>query len=211
VKTQRVLWKPVFENNHALKVPLSLMIKMMRKQPVFSRATRVFALLGFLSSGGFDLATAQEFGHPLFRGFRMGSHGPVGQVLAVAEDAQGPMLFGCRNAILTFDNYRWSTITAPETGSISGLAVDDAGTVWFSTGTQIGYLSSAGSERHAVKVYSGSLGANSKVICFGHKIYFGTEKDLLTWNNGYLSVQPWTNDSIDPVSIHVRLLVVPVL
>jgi hypothetical protein len=57
---------------------------MMREKPVFSRVTQVLVLLGFLLSGGFDLATAQEFGHPLFRSFRMASHGPVGQVFAVA-------------------------------------------------------------------------------------------------------------------------------
>lgn len=170
---------------------------------MFSRVTQVLVLLGFLSGGGFDLATAQEFGHPLFRSFRMASHGPVGQVSAVAEDAQGPMLFGCRNTILTFDNYRWATIDTPETGSISGLAVDEAGTVWYSTSTQIGYLSSAGTERHTVKVYGGSFGARPKIICFGHKIYFGTENGLLTWANGKLSVLPWTDDSIDPSSLAI--------
>jgi hypothetical protein len=183
---------------------------MIRKQPVFPRILKLFALLVFLSSDGVHLATAQEFGHPLFRSFTMGNYGPIGQVFAVAEDAQGPMLFGCRNAILTFDNYRWQTIATPETGSISGLAADDAGTVWFSTGTEIGYFSSVGSKHHAVKVYTGSLGANSKIISFGHKVYFGTEKGLLIWNNGNLSVQPWTNDSINPSSLaifHGRIVV----
>jgi hypothetical protein len=77
----------------------------MRKQSGFKRTFKLFALLVFLSSGGFNLASAQEFGHPLFRSFTMRNNGPVGQAFAVAEDAQGPMLFGCRNAILTFDNY----------------------------------------------------------------------------------------------------------
>ncbi|MBV9875455.1 MAG: response regulator [Verrucomicrobia bacterium] len=179
------------------------MIRMMWRQPAFLRTIKAFALLGFLFSGGLHLATAQEFGHPLFHSFGLGNYGPIGQLFAVTEDARGRMLFGCRNAILTFDNYRWETIATPETGSISGLAIDDAGTVWFSTSTQIGYLSWVGNQRRTVKVYSGALGANSKVICFDHKIYFATENGLLIWHSGNLSVRPWTIDSINPSSLTV--------
>jgi signal transduction histidine kinase/CheY-like chemotaxis protein/streptogramin lyase len=186
-----------------LKMPLRLMLKMRWKQSVFPRAIKAFVLLGLFASGGVSPATAQEFGHPLFHSFAQVNYGPIGQVFVAAEDAQGPMLFGCRNAILTFDNYRWETIATPETGSISGLAIDDAGTVWFSTSSQIGYLTWIGGQRLAVKVYSDSLGANSKVICFRHKVYFATDKGLLIWSNGHLSVQPWINDSMNPSSLAI--------
>jgi hypothetical protein len=106
--------------------------------------TTLFAFAFFICSVCTALATNREFGHPLFRTFTAHDYGEVGQIFAVTEDAQGRMLFGCQDAILTFDNNRWETIPGPGTGFVRWLAVDSRGVVWFRSSNQIGYLARVG-------------------------------------------------------------------
>jgi hypothetical protein len=108
---------------------------------LFLQMITPFGLVFFICSTSIALATDREFGHPLFRAFTAHDYGEVGQIFAVTEDPEGRMLFGCQDAILAFDNNRWETIPAPGTGYIRSLAVDSREVVWFSSSTQIGYLS----------------------------------------------------------------------
>ena len=104
-------------------------------------------------------ASGREFGHPLFRTFTAHDYGDAYQIYTVTQDEEGRVLFGCQDAILVFDNNRWETIPAPETGYIRWLAVDSQGLVWFGSSTRIGYLARIDGKFRLVKVYSGSLGA----------------------------------------------------
>src|SRR5258707_3641257 len=124
-------------------------------------------------------ATDREFGHPLFRTFTARDYGEVGQIFSVTEDAQGRMLFGCEDAILAFDNNRWETIPVPGTGFIRSLAVDSRGAVWFSSSTELGYLSRVGGEYRVVKVYNGSFGLESRAVVDGSQVYLSTETGLM--------------------------------
>ena len=154
----------------------------------------------FVCSAGVLLGADREFGHPPFRTFTAHDYGEVGQIFAITEDAEGRMLFGCEDRILVFDNNRWETIATPGTGFIRSFAVDRRGVVWFSGGSEIGYLSRVDGEYRVVKVYEGPLGVNSGIILNGDRLYFTSDTGLLTWNNGHLSKQPWPNDSMNPFS-----------
>ncbi|HXM05281.1 MAG TPA: histidine kinase dimerization/phospho-acceptor domain-containing protein, partial [Chthoniobacterales bacterium] len=140
----------------------------------------------------------QELGHPLFRTFTARDYGELGQIFAVIQDQQGRMLFGAANALLAFDNSRWLKIPAPGTGFIRSLAVDNRGLVWFSSSTQIGYLSRVDSEYHVVKVAEGWFGANSQILVNGSQIYIIGEGGLFLWSNGEISKQPCPVDLRNP-------------
>jgi hypothetical protein len=155
----------------------------------------------FVCSACTALAGVQEFGHPLFRTFTARNYGEIGQILAVTEDAQGRMLFGCRNAIVAFDNNQWETIPVPGVGYIRSLAVDRRGLVWFRSNEQIGYLTRVGDQYRAVKAYSGSFGPNSRIAVAGNQVYFSTETGLVIWNNGHIYQQPWPTNSFLPFSL----------
>jgi signal transduction histidine kinase/CheY-like chemotaxis protein/ligand-binding sensor domain-containing protein len=148
-----------------------------------------FAL--FICSSCTALAIDREFGHPLFRTFTAHDYGEVGQILAVTQDVQGRMLFGCRNAVVAFDNNHWETIPVPGVGSIRSLAVDSRGAVWFISSTQIGYLSRVAGEYRAVKVFSGSFGSVCQIVIDAGRVYFSTRTGLLIWSNGHISELPW--------------------
>jgi signal transduction histidine kinase/ActR/RegA family two-component response regulator len=151
----------------------------------------------FIFEVGVALAVNREFGHPLFRTFNAHDYGEVGQIFSVAEDAQGRMLFGGESAVVAFDNNRWETIPVPGVGYIRSLAVDSHGVVWFSSSTQIGYLSKIDGEYRAVTVHNGSFGSDCRVIVDSDQVYFSTEKGLLIWKNGHPSLQPWSIDSVN--------------
>jgi hypothetical protein len=138
----------------------------------------------FVCSACTVLAGDREFGHPLFRTFNAHDYGQVGQVSSVTQDPQGRMLFGGKNAVVAFENYRWETIPAPGVGYIRSLAVDSHGVIWFSSSTQIGYLSKIEGEYRATTVRNGSFGLDCRVIVERDQLYFSTEKGLLIWNNG---------------------------
>jgi signal transduction histidine kinase/CheY-like chemotaxis protein len=159
-----------------------------------------FGFLVLILSANLAEAGEREFGHPLFRTFTARNYGEVGQIFAVAEDPEGPMLFGCQDAILAFDNSRWATISAPGIGFVRSLAADNQGIVWFSSSTQIGYLSRVDGEYRLVNVYKGSLGQASRVLVADGRPYFVSDAGLLFWNNGHISQEPWPTDWINPYS-----------
>jgi signal transduction histidine kinase/CheY-like chemotaxis protein len=161
---------------------------------------KFFGFLIFICSSGVVLGTDREFGRPLFRTFTAHDYGEVGQIFAITEDPQGRMLFGCEDAILVFDNNRWETIPTPGTGFIRSFAADSHGKIWFSSSTQLGYLSRVDGKYQVVKVYDGSLGIDSRIIVDGDRLCFTSEAGLLTWNNGHISQQPWPTDSMTPFS-----------
>src|SRR5215469_3247630 len=132
---------------------------------------KFFGLLLLICCAGTARAADREFGHPLFRTFTAHDYGEVGQIFATTEDLQGRMLFGVSNAFLAFDNNRWQKIPALGTGSILSLAVDSRGFVWFSSPTQVGYLSRADGEYQVVKVAEGWFGADSRILVNGSQIY----------------------------------------
>jgi signal transduction histidine kinase/CheY-like chemotaxis protein len=158
---------------------------------------KLIAFAFFLFSFSTTLAANREFGHPLFRTFNAHDYGEVGQIFSVAEDRQGRMLFGGKNAVVAFDNNQWETIPAPGVGYIRSLAVDHHGVVWFSSSTQLGYLSKIDGEYRAATVYNGSFGSDCRVIVDGDQVYFSTETGLLIWRNGHPSEQPWSINSVN--------------
>src|SRR5260221_14661070 len=123
---------------------------------------KLFGLLLFISSAGVVLGIDREFGHPIFRTFSAHDYGAeVGQIFAIMEDPQGHMLFGCEDAILVFDGNHWETIPMPGTGYIRSFAADSRGVVWFSSSTQIGYVSRVDGDYRGVKIYDAELGISS--------------------------------------------------
>ncbi|MBV8211593.1 MAG: hypothetical protein JOZ08_00025 [Verrucomicrobia bacterium] len=161
---------------------------------------KFFGFLLLICSAGIVLGTDREFGHPIFRTFTAHDYGEVGQIFTIIEEPQGPMLFGCEDAIMVFDNNRWETIPTPGTGYIRSFAVDSHGVVWFTSSTRIGYLSKVGGEYRVVKVYEGSLGIGSRVIVDGGRLYFASQAALLAWDDGHISQHPWPTDSMNPFS-----------
>jgi hypothetical protein len=155
--------------------------------PVFYQIIKCLVFLAFICSTGIALGSDQEFGHPLFRTFTAHDYGEVGQIFAITEDLQGRMLFGAANALLAFDNNRWLKIPAPGTGFIRSLAVDSRGLVWFSSSTQIGYLSRMDGGYHVVKVAEGWFGADCRILVNGSEIYIIGEGGLFLWSNGEIS------------------------
>ena len=162
---------------------------------------KVFAFAFFICSVCTTLAGDREFGHPIFRTFTAHDYGEVYEIYAVAEDAQGRMLFGCQDTILAFDNNRWEAIPAPGTGYIRWLKVDGRGVVWFGSSTQIGYLSRVDGKYRLVKVYSGSFGPHSQAVVAGGRVYVSSETGLIIWDSGHISQQPWSRDVMDPSSL----------
>ncbi|MBV8213570.1 MAG: response regulator [Verrucomicrobia bacterium] len=158
---------------------------------------RFFGFFFFVCGTFTVLAADREFGHPLFRSFNAHDYGEVGQIFSVTEDPQGRMLFGAKNAVVAFDNNRWETIPVPGVGYIRSLAVDRRGVVWFISSSQLGYLSKIDGEYRAATVRNGSFGSNCRVIVDSDQVYFGTEKGLLIWNNGHLSQQDWSINSVN--------------
>ena len=166
--------------------------------------SKLFGLLLFISSAGVVLGIDREFGRPIFRTFSAHDYGAeVGQIFAIMEDPQGRMLFGCEDAILVFDGNHWETIPTRGTGFIRSFAADSRGVVWFSSGTQIGYLSRVDGEYRVVKVYEDSLGVNSRILVNGDHLYITGDTGFLTWNNGHISKQPWPNDTMNKFSAAV--------
>jgi signal transduction histidine kinase/CheY-like chemotaxis protein len=164
---------------------------------------KFFGFLLFICNPVLVLAADREFGHPIFRTFTAHDYGEVGQIFTTAEDPQGSMLFGCEDAIMVFDNNRWETIPAPGTGYIRSFATDSHGVVWFTSTTQIGYLSRVDGQYRVVKVYDGSLGIDSRVIVGGGRLYFASAAGLLEWEEGHLSQHPWPTNSMTPYSATV--------
>jgi len=165
---------------------------------------KFFGFLLLICNAGIVLGADREFGHPIFRTFTAQDYGrQVGQIFAIDEDPQGRMLFGCEDAILVFDNSHWETIATPGTGFIRSFAADRDGVVWFSSSTQIGYLSRVDGGYRLVKVYEGALGVNSRVIVDGDRLYFTSDSGLLTWDNGHMSQQPWPTDAMTKFSAAV--------
>src|SRR6202023_794248 len=166
--------------------------------------SKLFGLLLFISSAGVVLGIDREFGRPIFRTFSAHDYGAeVGQIFAIMEDPQGRMLFGCEDAILVFDGNHWETIPTRGTGFIRSFAADSRGVVWFSSATQIGYLSRVDGEYRVVKVYEDSLGVNSRILVNGDHLYITGDTGFLTWNNGHISKQPWPNDTMNKFSAAV--------
>jgi signal transduction histidine kinase/CheY-like chemotaxis protein len=159
--------------------------------------TKFFGILVLICCAGVALGMDCELGHPLFRTFNAHDYGEVGQIFSVTEDPQGRMLFGGKNAVVAFDNNRWETIPAPGVGYIRSLAVDSHGVVWFSSSTQIGYLSRIDGEYRAATVHNGSFGSDCRVIVDNDQVYSSTEKGLLIWNNGRPSQLPWSINSLN--------------
>jgi signal transduction histidine kinase/CheY-like chemotaxis protein len=155
----------------------------------------------FICSAGPLIANDREFGHPLFRTFTAHDYGELGQILAVTQDSQGRMLFGCGNNIAAFDNTRWERTPVPGTGYIRSLEVDNQGRVWFISSTQIGYFYKTNGGYHAVKVYGGSFGNSCAIIVEGAEVYASTSTGLLIWTDGQLSRRPWPKNSIVPESV----------
>src|SRR5258708_6862374 len=169
---------------------------------------KCFGFLLFICNAGIVLAADRELGHPIFRTFTAHDYGEVGQIFAITEDPQGRMLFGYEDAILVFDNNRWETISTPEAGFIRSFAADNHGVVWFSSSTEIGYLSRIDGRYGAVKVYDGPLGIDSRIIVDGDRLYFTSDAGLLSWNNGHMSQQPWPTDAMTKFSaavVHGRI------
>jgi signal transduction histidine kinase/CheY-like chemotaxis protein len=162
---------------------------------------KLIAFAFFLFSFCTTLAGNREFGHPLFRTFNAHDYGDAYEIYAVTEDEEGRMLFGCQDAILAFDNNRWETIPAPETGYIRWLAVDSQGLVWFGSSTQIGYLARIDGKYLLVKVYHGSFGPESRGVVTGGQLVLSTETGLIIWRNGHISQQPWSTDLMKPFSL----------
>src|SRR5258708_24182347 len=135
----------------------------------------VFLICGVCTA----LAADREFGHPLFRTFTAHDYGEVYEIYAVAEDAQGRMLFGCQDTILAFDNNRWEAIPAPGTGYIRWLKVDGRGVVWFGSSTQIGYRSRVPGHYRLANVYSDSVGPPSPAGVAGGRGYFRSSTGLI--------------------------------
>jgi signal transduction histidine kinase/CheY-like chemotaxis protein len=162
---------------------------------------KLVAFAFFLLSFCTTLAANREFGHPLFRTFNAHDYGDAYEIYAVTEDEEGRMLFGCQDAILAFDNNRWETIPAPETGYIRWLAVDSQGLVWFGSSTQIGYLARIDGKYLLVKVYHGSFGPESRGVVTGGQLVLSTETGLIIWRNGHISQQPWSTDLMKPFSL----------
>jgi signal transduction histidine kinase/CheY-like chemotaxis protein len=102
-----------------------------------------------------------------------------------------------------FDGNHWETIPTPGTGYIRSFAADSRGVVWFSSSTQIGYLSRVDGEYRVVKVYEDSLGITSRVLVNGDHLYFTGDTGFLTWNNGHISKQPWPSDTMNKFSAAV--------
>jgi signal transduction histidine kinase/CheY-like chemotaxis protein len=165
---------------------------------------KLVAFAFFLFSFCTTLAANREFGHPLFRTFNAHDYGDAYEIYAVTEDKEGRMLFGCQDAILAFDNNRWETIRAPETGYIRWLAVDSQGLVWFGSSTQIGYLARVDGKYLLVKVYHGSFGPESRGVVTGGQLVLSTETGLVIWSNGHISQQPWLTDLMKPFSLALR-------
>ncbi len=164
---------------------------------------KCFGFLLFICNAGIVLAADREFGHPIFRTFTAHDYGEVGQIFAIMEDPQGHMLFGCEDAILVFDDNHWETIPTPGTGYIRSFAADSRGVVWFSSSTQIGYLSRVDGEYRVVKIYEDALGITSRVLVNGNHLYFTGDTGFLTWNNGHISKQPWPSDTMNKFSAAV--------
>jgi ligand-binding sensor domain-containing protein len=162
-----------------------------------SEMIKFLSFIVFIFEVGAALAVDREFGHPLFRTFNAHDYSEVGQVCSVTEDPQGRMLFGGKNAVVAFENNRWETIPAPGVGYIRSLAVDSHGVIWFSSSTQIGYLSKIDGEYRATSVHNGSIGSDCWVIVERDQVYFSTEKGLLIWNNGHPFQQPWSINSVN--------------
>ncbi|MBV8815633.1 MAG: response regulator [Verrucomicrobia bacterium] len=160
-----------------------------------------FGFLVLILSATVVDASDREFGHPLFRTFTAHDYGDAYEIYAVTEDQEGRMLFGCQDAILAFDNNRWETIPAPETGYIRWLAVDSQGLVWFGSSTQIGYLTRIDGKYVLVKVYRGSFGPESRGIVIGGHLVLARETGLVSWKNGHISQQPWPTDLMNPFSL----------
>jgi signal transduction histidine kinase/outer membrane protein assembly factor BamB/ActR/RegA family two-component response regulator len=151
-----------------------------------------------ICSAGVATGSDREFGHPLFRTFTAHNYGEVGQIFAITEDLQGRMLFGVANAILAFDNNRWQEIPAPGTGFIRSLAVDSHGVVWFSSSTEIGYLSRLDGEYKVVKVSEGWFGGDCRLLVNGSQLYIIGEGGLFLWSNGKVSRQACLVDLRSP-------------
>src|SRR5258708_1445926 len=113
------------------------------------------------------------------------------------------MVFGYEDAILVFDNNRWETISTPEAGFIRSFAADNHGVVWFSSSTEIGYLSRIDGRYGVVNVYDGPLGIDSRIIVDGDRLYFTSDAGLLSWDNGHMSQQPWPTDAMTKFSAAV--------
>src|SRR5258707_1825686 len=113
------------------------------------------------------------------------------------------MLFSYEDAILVFDNNRWETIPTPETGFIRSFAADNHGVVWFSSSTEIGYLSRIDGRYGVVNVYDGSRGIDARVIVDCDRLYFTRDAGLLSWDNGHMSQQPWPTDAMTKFSAAV--------
>jgi len=133
-------------------------------------------------------------GYPFIRNFTAVEYKAHAQNFSVTQDNQGLMYFGNFAGVLQFDGIRWRLIPTSLITKVSSLARDSAGRIFVGARGEIGYLAA---DSRGNMFFQSLLPADTRqnfsflevigTFCISKSVYFITEKNVFSLNEGKLS------------------------
>jgi len=140
---------------------------------------------------------ARERGLPMIRNFLPREYQGHEQIWAIAETADGVMLFSNLNHIAEFDGQNWRTIEVPGGSYLRGMATDKDGAIWVAGDNEFGRLVPDATGRLAYQSMRakapgdpGNLGPIWKVYARPDGLWLQGNAALLRWDGAKFDV--WT-------------------
>jgi signal transduction histidine kinase/CheY-like chemotaxis protein len=133
--------------------------------------------------------TANDRGHSFFENFSTREYRGGPEVWCGVEDANGLMLFGNENCVLTYDGQAWGRIPVDSGFPIRGLEIDEAGRIWAGGNNRLGQLRSTGTTYVFTPVPADALdsrviGSVIRIVSAGDALIVRAKESLQIWRNG---------------------------
>ena len=159
-------------------------------------------LLVFITFILFSYSASCQKGIPLITNFTFGETSIDNESWAIAQDAEGQMLFANRRGIVSFDGIKWSTIITPSV-PLSLYFDDDSGQLFVGCKNNIGLLIKGkdGIYKYASLLIGGrSVGDIQKITALKGKVYFYSTQYISCFDLRTKRIEQWPAESGEPYS-----------
>lgn len=153
-------------------------------------------------------------GYPFIRNFTATEYKAHAQNFAIVQDTRGLMYFGNFAGVLQFDGVRWRLIPTARITKVTSLAMDSAGRIFVGARGEIGYLAT---DTQGKMSFQSLIPADTKqrtsyqdvigTFCINSLVYFITEQNVFTLQDGKLSGWTSKNPIISAFSANGRLFI----
>jgi len=182
-----------------------------------NRRITVKILTGFLTLLFLEVAWGQSAvkdgqGYPFIRNFTAAEYKAHAQNFAIVQGENGLVYFGNFAGVLQFDGVRWRLIPTAKITKVTSLAMDSAGRIYVGARGEIGYLAT---DTRGNMSFQSLIPADSRekisfqdvigTFCINSSVYFITEMNVFTLQDGKLSNWSSENPIISAFSADGRL------